>query len=96
MLPQEGHSYSSTFVQSSNLTTFANARFDTTTNNIHSPGCPNQRPGEGVIENDRFDNLQSPVGCGRGQDGILEPSIHLSGVHGTTEKSVVEHVLCAR
>ena len=68
-------------------------RLDTTTNDIDSPGCANQRVDQRVLENYGFDRLEGIVGCSRGQNGFPQGLIDPGRVDGGAEKSVVEHVV---
>ena len=70
-------------------------RFDTATDNINGPGRANQRTDRGILENCRFDRLQSLVRFDRSQDRFPQTSIHFSRMNGIADQSVVEQVACA-
>ena len=73
-----------------------NLRFDTPTNKIHSPGGADERTGDRILENHRFDCLKSPVGFNGGQYSFPHVSVHLGRMDRSTKEGVVKHVVYTR
>jgi hypothetical protein len=91
-----GSAFLITDAQSHRLVMHVYLRFDTTTDDVNSPGCTDQSVHQGISENHGFHSLQSSVRLNRGQDGFSHASIDLSRMSGGADKSVIEDVVYTR
>ena len=91
-----GSAFLITDIQSYGLMTHAHLRFDTTTDNINGPSRANQSTEKRILEDHRFDFLQSFVRFYRSQDRFPQVWVNLGGMNGSADESVVEYVAWVR
>jgi len=67
-------------------------RFNTTADDVNSPGRADQSAHQGILGDHGFDRPQSLVGFNRREDGFPHAPVDFSRMSGSADESFVEHV----